>query len=207
MPMIRSTALYLAASVAALGCATPQQAPVFREPHFATLDVAIGEMYGDKLVRIGSRGFRLKIDGLEVKPQPKWNESCVARFGKRMVCDLGSKDIYGTEVTKFDIKPGNHIVQLCKLGDCAAQEVDFNDEYHTQTIGFVYHFKEYEYRKVAQYQGISWHGKFEKNKYDSYIEPVSSEKGMKKLLDAINELKKPPVPKQPKIRPGSAFEK
>lgn len=207
MPITRSTALCLAASVGTFGCATQQQAPVFKQPLFATLDVAIGEMFGGKLVRIGSRDFRLKIDGVEVKPQPQWNESCVARFGKMMVCDLGSKYIYGTSVTKFDIKPGIHIVELCKLGDCASQEVDFIDEYHTQTIGFVCHFKEYEYKKVAQFQGITWHGRFEKNKYDSYIEPVTSEKGMKKLLDAIDELKKTPVQKQQKIRPGSGFDK
>lgn len=205
--MIRSTALCLAASLAAFGCASQQQAPVFKQPPFATLDVAIGEMYGNKLVRIGSRGFRLKIDGVDVKPQPQWYAPCVAQFGKMMVCDHGSKDIYGTAVTKFNIKPGSHTVELCQLSKCASQEVDFIYEYHTQTIGFVYHFKEYEYRKVAQYQGITWEAKFEKNKYDAYIESITSEKGMKKLLEAIDELKKPAVQKQPKIRPGSGFDK
>lgn len=195
--------------LALLGCATPPQVTTRQPTRLATLEVAIGEMYGNKLVRIRTRDFRLKIDGSSVKPQPQWDESCVSRLGKLSVCDHGSKYIYGSAITKFDIKPGNHLVELCTTsGDCASQEINIIDEHHTEIVGFVYHLKEYEYRKVAQYQGISWHAKFEKNKYDSYVEPVLSEKGMKKLIVALEELQRNSEHKKPKkIQPGSGFDK
>lgn len=190
----RIVVVSLAIAAVLIGCASPasRSVPAYDQTRYATLGVAIGELYGNKLVRIGTRGFRLKIDGVEVKPQPQWNQSCVKSFGKSPTCDLGSKYIYGTDITKFDIRPGRHLVELCTtLADCGSQEVDFIDEWHTQTIGFVYHLKEYEYRKVAQYQGVSWYGRFEKNKTDAYIEPVTSARGMERLVKAIEELRQP----------------
>lgn len=159
----------------------------------ATLEVAIGEAYGPKLMKIGNGSFMAEIDGKPV----------------RRSLTTYTSFMQGTHVNKTGIEPGRHTITLCLGIDCATQEIDVMEEGQTVTVGFVYHYKEQVYKKVAQIQGISYSAKFDKNKYDAYMETVKSERGVQRLLDTIYELNHPqPKPEQKKnIQPGSQFDK
>lgn len=104
-----------------------------------------------------------------------------------MVCDHGSKDIYGTAVTKFNIKPGSLLSNYASLVNVQVRKSISLMNTHKQSVSFTTS-KNTNTERLRNTR-ITWEAKFEKNKYDAYIESITSEKGMKKLLEAIDELK------------------